>query len=138
MTYSKQNRIKRFIVNIMYKWILLSVKTSLIRNFLNSIKEKSKRLIKFRIIIILQESWIKRLLMNHLSKLFASTWMCWNNVDLLTFFLFATITIHNTFKSSLTSINQSLLTIKHHWHDAHALFWSSETDDEHHWHDVNE
>ncbi len=26
----------------------------------------------------------------------------------------------------------------HHWHDAHASFWSSETDEKYHQHDVNE
>jgi len=29
------------------------------------------------------------------------------------------------------------LTIEHHWHDACASFWSSETNDEHHQHDVS-
>ncbi len=32
----------------------------------------------------------------------------------------------------------SLQNKKHHWHDACASFWSSETNDEHRWRDVSE
>ncbi len=39
---------------------------------------------------------------------------------------------------SFENWHQSLLIIKHHWHDACASFWSSETNDEHHQCDVSE
>ncbi len=43
----------------------------------------------------------------------------------------------NWLKFAKSIFEQSLLTIKHHWYDVYASFWSSETDDEYHQCDIS-
>jgi len=40
--------------------------------------------------------------------------------------------------SSFQNIISQNIDRAHHWHDAHALFWSSRTDEKHYWCDVDE